>query len=212
MVNRNTQGMTLIELLVVMSILVVLASIISYTLKGAQDAAGRTQCLSNIRALGQCALLYAQEDPFGKFPFDPSKNTGLLFGKLYDPLHFSDLNVYVCPTKNREGAPSKPGVTPPYAILPITNNSYRFVLNTDGSDSQTLSFPSMNILLIENYSVIAPLYSEGYNHGKSGNSVFMINGKTRLMGSKNTAIPDNFDRSNTAYALKPSGVDSNFGT
>ena len=210
MVNRNTQGMTLIEILVVMSILVILMSIISYTLRGAQEAAGRTQCLTNIRALGQCALLYAQDDPYGRFPYDPSKNAGLLFGKLYDPLHFSDLNVYVCPTKSRAGTPAKPAAKAPYAILPILSNSYRFVLNADGSDAQTMSFPSMNALVIENYTVTAPHYSNGYNHGKSGTSVFLINGKTKLYGSKDTAIPDNYSRSNTAYSLNPSG--SNFGT
>lgn len=210
MSRRNTKGMTLIEILVVMSILIILASIITYSLRGAQEAAGRTQCLTNIRALGQCALLYAQEDPFGKFPYDPSKTTGVIFGKLYDPLHFSDLNVYVCPTQSRAGTPNKPGTTAPYAIFPLTRNSYRFVLNEDGSDSQNLSYPSMNVLLIENYTLTAP-FSEGYAHGKSGTSVFMINGKTKLLGSKDTAIPDNFDRANKAYALKPAGAGSNLG-
>ena len=212
MVKHNARGMTLIEILVVMSILVILMSIVSYTLRGAQDAGGRAQCLTNIRALGQSALLYAQEDPFGRFPYDASRNAGLLFGKLYDPLHFGDLNVYVCPTKSRTGNPGKPGTKKPYAILPILSNSYRFVLNADGSDSQTLSFPSLNILVIENYTITAPLYSNGYNHGKNGTSVFLINGKTKLSGSKDTAIPDNYNRSNNAYALKPAGADSNFGS
>ena len=68
----------------------------------------------------------------------------------------------------------------------------------------------MNTLLIENYTVTTPA-SNGYNHDKNGTAAFMINGKTKLLGTKDTAIPSNYNRANTAYALKPAGSDSNLG-
>ena len=203
MLRLNTKGMTLIEILVVMGILIVLATIISYSLRAGRDAASRTQCLNNIRSLGQATLLYAQENPFGKFPYDEDKTNGLLFGKLYNPLYFNDLNIYVCSTRNRYGPPTNPGTTAPYTIQP-QNNPYRYVLNETGTDAQTLSYPSMNIIIVENYSDKTTLsYSESYNHGNAGTSVFLINGKTQLSGSKDTAIPSNYTRGNKEYRIKP---------
>lgn len=208
MSRLKIKGMTLIEILVVMGIIIVLASIISYSLRSAQDAAARTLCLTNIRSLGQVSLFYAQEDPFGRFPYDDAKNTGILFGKLYDPVHFNDLSVYVCQTKSRYGTPVNPGTTRPFAIQPVDKNSYRFVLNDQGTESQTVSYPSTNILLIENYTLTNPI-ADGYNHGSNGTSTFLINGKTKLLGSKNTPIPDNSNRDNSTYPLFP---DINFGS
>lgn len=215
----NNKAMTLIELLVVISIILILAAMISYGLNAAKGAAARTQCLANIRSLGQAAVMYAEDDKGSSFPaiYDgsgaPDTQKGLFFGLLYSPTDFNDLTVYVCPSKNRDGTPDKPaGITPPFAIMPITKNSYRFVLNSDHTKAQNTSFPATNIIVIENFTIDATTPSLGYTHDTSGIAAYQINGKCRFIGGGNKTIDPNTNPDGSTYAINPDATAGNLAS
>jgi prepilin-type N-terminal cleavage/methylation domain-containing protein len=57
--NASRSGFSLIELLVTISIIAVLVALISPAVQSAREAARRTQCLNNIRNLGQAVDNFA---------------------------------------------------------------------------------------------------------------------------------------------------------
>jgi prepilin-type N-terminal cleavage/methylation domain-containing protein len=69
--QSRRRAFTLIELLVVIGIIAVLLSILLPTLARVRQSAESTQCLSNLRQIGQAALMYANENK-GQYPPDSS--------------------------------------------------------------------------------------------------------------------------------------------
>jgi prepilin-type N-terminal cleavage/methylation domain-containing protein len=61
MFTKRKQGFTIIELLVVISVILILAAIITPAVHKAKAKAKRVQCLANIRQCGQTAIMYAQD-------------------------------------------------------------------------------------------------------------------------------------------------------
>lgn len=197
--NKHS-GMTLIEMLVVICIIMVLAAIIVNGVSGARESAKRLQCLSNIRSLGQQALIYAENDSSSKLPFISmdADDSGKALALLYDKVDFSDLSVFVCPSQ-RDKTLSAPSGSP-LAFNEIANISYWFVSNenTTTPDAQKTSYPVSNIMLIENFSDNdTPAYIETDSHGIKGGSVYCLSGKAEFIGSNGTAIPSNLAQNGT---------------
>ena len=60
--HKNRKGFTLIELLVVIAIIGILAGLLIPVVNVAMNKAKRTDCLSNIRGLGQASAIYAMDN------------------------------------------------------------------------------------------------------------------------------------------------------
>ena len=119
------RGFTLIELLVVVAIIAMLTGLLLPALAAAKIKAQRTACISNLRQLGLCWVMYAGDNN-GKLPlnWEPTAGTNLWVlgdmrnatdatntllierGKLFP--YNKNVNLYRCPTDkqpNAKGAP-----------------------------------------------------------------------------------------------------------
>jgi prepilin-type N-terminal cleavage/methylation domain-containing protein len=74
---HQRRGFTLVELLVVIGIIAVLISLLIPVLSRARQHAVSTQCQSNLRQIGQAAIMYANENR-GQFPCDASHLSNLV--------------------------------------------------------------------------------------------------------------------------------------
>ncbi len=59
--RQLSKGFTLIEMLVVIAIIVILMSLLTPSIRSAQDRAQSAKCMSNLRQIGQFALQYASD-------------------------------------------------------------------------------------------------------------------------------------------------------
>jgi len=106
-IRGTGSGFTLIELLSVVAIIGILGAILLPALAGAREAARRASCQSNLRQLGLCFTMYANEWA-GSFPplypgytaEDGTQKRALTFfwGPSVYPEYLSDYRVIFCPS------------------------------------------------------------------------------------------------------------------
>ncbi len=122
-----SSGFTLVELLVVIAILGILASLLLPSLSSAKRRALSTQCISNLRAMGQGVLVYSG-DHDDRLPFawydDPRPKENSFYALLYpqffgtgfDGYRDFETTVFLCPARMREPLPKNHPVRVSYAM------------------------------------------------------------------------------------------------
>ena len=113
MFRRKSRGFTIIELLVVISVILILAAIVTPAVHKAKAKAKRVQCLANMRQCGQAALMYAQ-DYEDTLPTAGDFTAWWLLPGIDDPKYLK---------QEIRGCPNDPGILPAnnYAIYMLTN-------------------------------------------------------------------------------------------
>ena len=122
--RMRRRAFTLVELLVVIGIIAVLMALLLPSLKKAREQANVTQCLSNLRQIGQAIDLYAMENKHMmpllmerhfSYPLQPgvleprTVGNGRTWAGLLRDLTKVPMHVFHCPSDRRMNEPSVDG-------------------------------------------------------------------------------------------------------
>jgi prepilin-type processing-associated H-X9-DG protein len=105
--QSNNDGFTLIEVLIVIFITIVLAGILLPVLSRARESGRKTQCASNLRAIGLGLTMYSNENN-ETFPTGVTAMTAL--NALY-PDYVSERKAFMCPSDNLVTSDKNAGIT-----------------------------------------------------------------------------------------------------
>jgi prepilin-type N-terminal cleavage/methylation domain-containing protein/prepilin-type processing-associated H-X9-DG protein len=138
-----SRAFTLIELLIVIAIIAILIGILLPALGHARQLGLTTACASNMRELGQCTVLYAQDfkekiwhaDKWLRFDSSPTRKTP---GLLYNYVTRAD-KVIECPKNKRQRTDGKTGPNIFGGTTPL-DTDYTMVANTHGARLSTATF------------------------------------------------------------------------
>lgn len=91
----KARGFTLIELLVVIAIIAILAAILFPVFSQAREKARQATCLSNLKNIGQAALMYLQD--WDEYALHQCQGVNGSWANTLQP-YVKNWNVYWCPT------------------------------------------------------------------------------------------------------------------
>jgi prepilin-type N-terminal cleavage/methylation domain-containing protein len=127
------RAFTLIELLVVVAITAILAALLFPAFARARERARMTQCISNIRQLGLCVYIYAQDNderyPIGWDYYRVRQGSTPAFRDVMDA-YVPNRGLWMCPSDIGETFPGMGGGfghrTPPFSTAQMGRTSYAF--------------------------------------------------------------------------------------
>lgn len=124
MSTRTRKGFTLIELMVVMSIILILAGLLTPGIMGGIERAKKIDCTNNLKQIYTAMQLYITSNN-EQYP------TVAGWGSLLYPEYLDDQNVFDCKDKTGIGTASNPDYL--YSVQPTAGTTSNTIIITDAN-------------------------------------------------------------------------------